>query len=233
MTIKVKLADRNNYGKKRPTSSISYIVMHYTANDGDSDEANGNYFANNVVKTSAHYFVDSDSITQSVPDDYIAYHCGANKYVHPKCRNGNSIGIELCDDQKNGRYDFTDSELEIASNLVKSLMRKYGVPAESVIRHYDVTGKKCPAPFVDDARAWINFKSRLEEEEVTQEQFNSMMDAWLESKAKQAPGKWSEADREWAESRGLVQGDSSNQKRYKSFATREEMAAMLHRAIEK
>lgn len=54
--------------------------MHFTANDGDHDEGNANYFANNVVKTSAHYFLDDDSVTQSVPDDYMAYSVGGAKY---------------------------------------------------------------------------------------------------------------------------------------------------------
>ena len=72
--IKVNLANPANYGGKR--SKIEYIVMHYTANDGDSDEGNGNYFHNNVVNASAHYFVDGDSITQSVPDNYVAWSVG-------------------------------------------------------------------------------------------------------------------------------------------------------------
>ena len=71
--IKIKTANRSNYGGKRSNADIKYIVIHYTANDGDTDEGNGNYFANNIVGASAHYFVDDDSITRSVPDDYIAW----------------------------------------------------------------------------------------------------------------------------------------------------------------
>ena len=29
--------------------------------------------------------------------------------------------------------------------LTKALMKKYGIPASNVIRHFDVTGKLCPA----------------------------------------------------------------------------------------
>ena len=74
--LKQNLANRANYGSKRNLSKIKYLVIHYTSNDGDSDEANGKYFANNVVKASAHYFVDDDSVTQSVPDNYAAYAVG-------------------------------------------------------------------------------------------------------------------------------------------------------------
>lgn len=38
---------------------------------------------------------------------------------------------------------------------------KYNINANNVIRHYDVTGKICPAPFVNDKNQWNNFKTRL------------------------------------------------------------------------
>ena len=168
VNIKVKTANRSNYGGKRSTADIKYIVIHYTANDGDTDEGNGNYFANNIVGDSAHYFVDDDSITRSVPDDYIAWAVGGSKYKYTKggtfygkCINANSISIELCDTKKNGVYDFTEATIKNAADLVKLLMKKYNVPVERVIRHYDVTGKVCPKPFVDDEKAWKEFKERL------------------------------------------------------------------------
>ena len=64
-TLKTKLAASGNYGGSRTASQIKYLVLHYTGNDGDSDEGNGAFFSNTVVKASAHYFVDDDSVTQS------------------------------------------------------------------------------------------------------------------------------------------------------------------------
>ena len=64
---------------------------------------------------------------------------------------------------------------------------------------------------------------------MTQEQFNKMMDQWLEERAKKAPAVWSAQDRSWAESNGIIQGDAKGRKRYKSFVTREELVATLHR----
>lgn len=145
MNIKTNLANKSNYGGSRNTNVIKYIVVHYTGNDGDTDENNGNYFKNNVVEASAHYFVDDDSITQTVPDDYVAWHCGAKSYKHANCRNTNSIGVEICDDVKNGVIYPSEKTIENALELVKALMKKYSVPQENVIRHYDVTGKLCPA----------------------------------------------------------------------------------------
>lgn len=160
--IKEQLAHRQNYGGKR-TQKISWIVMHYTANDGDSDEANAKYFqrALNPV-ASAHYFVDDDSITRSVPEDYVAYHCGATTYRHPTCRNTNSIGVELCDAKKDGRVMATDKTIANAAELVYELCKKYNVPYDHIIRHYDVTGKQCPAYWVT-GDGLAKFRKQVEE----------------------------------------------------------------------
>ena len=145
MNIKTNLAKRDNYGGERSTDSIKYIVVHYTGNDGDTDENNGNYFKNNYVGASAHLFVDDDSITQSVPDNFVAWHCGGATYKHPECRNSNSIGVEICDDVRNGVIYPSEKTIANALELVEYLMQKYNVPKTNVIRHYDVSGKLCPA----------------------------------------------------------------------------------------
>lgn len=186
-TLKTNIADKKNYGGIRSTASIEYIVIHYTANDGDTDEANANYFKNNIVNASAHYFVDDDSVTQSVHDNYIAWHCGGNRYsnykttggakYYNKCTNINSIGIELCDTVRNGRYGFTDKTLKNAIELVKDKMKQYNVSIDRVIRHFDVTGKVCPKPFVDDEKAWKEFKSMLVTPTATTESTATQNDA--------------------------------------------------------
>ena len=146
--IKTQLAHRSNYGGKR-VQKIEWIVMHYTANDGDSDESNGRYFQQPLNPVaSAHYFVDDDSITRSVPDDFVAYHCGAQTYRHPYCRNANSIGVELCDARRDWRVMATDKTIANAAELVYSLCKQYSIPYDHIIRHYDVTGKLCPAYWV-------------------------------------------------------------------------------------
>ena len=171
--IKKAIANRNNYGGARRLNQIKYLVIHYTGNDGDRDESNGRYFQNHIVGASAHFFVDGDSITQSVPDDHVAWSVGGKKYPgtkggkwYGKCTNNNSISIELCDEVKNGRYDFSEATLKNAADLTRMLMQRYNIPAENVIRHYDVVGKICPAPFVNDEAAWKAFKARLEDDEV-------------------------------------------------------------------
>ena len=147
---------------------IKYIVVHFTANNGDTAYGNTNYFKS-YRGASAHYFIDENGIYQSIEDKNIAWHCGAKKYKHSTCRNSNSLGVELCSrkDSK-GNYYFMDKTVDNAIELVKMLMAKYNVPIANVIRHYDVTGKNCPEPFVRDIKSWQNFKDRLEEKVVKQ-----------------------------------------------------------------
>lgn len=167
-------AKRRNYGSKRSTSLIKYLVYHYTANDGDTDEANAKYFHNNVVKASAHRFVDDDSVTISVPDNYVAYHCGGGLQgntghkFYKICTNTNSIGIEMCDTIRNGKHEVSSKTRANAIALGKEIVKKYGIKKENVIRHYDVTGKNCPAYFVKDEEAWKKFRDEIFETEKKQ-----------------------------------------------------------------
>ena len=162
--MKTLLPNPANYGSKRDTKEIKYIVIHYTANDRDTAENNLQYFHNNVVKASAHYFVDENEVCYSVPVDHIAYHCGGSLQgsgghtFYKKCTNSNSIGVELCSRRDSKwNYYFKAETMRNAAALVLELMQKYNIPIERVIRHYDVTGKICPAPFISE-KAWGDFK---------------------------------------------------------------------------
>ena len=164
MEIKQMLAHQSNYnkGRKQP---IQYIVVHYTANNGDRAQGNGNYFSQPNRNASAHYFVDENEIVQSVKDTDTAWHCGAKSYKHPKCRNDNSIGVEMCSEKDDkGQYYINQATQNTAIKLIRVIMKKYNIPLENVLRHYDVTGKMCPEPFVRNEVQWLNFKKKLSEE---------------------------------------------------------------------
>ena len=164
--IKVNYAHRSNYGNKRSLSDIKWLVYHYTANDGDSDEGNGNFFHNNPNRyASAHYFVDDDSVTKSVAQSYIAWHCGSEtgKYFND-CRNANSVGIEMCDTKKNGKHDLSAKTRANAIVLGRAIVKKRLIPQSKVCRHYDVTHKACPAFYVgtgSNNTAWKAFRAEI------------------------------------------------------------------------
>lgn len=172
-TLKTVLANSANYGEYRNASQIRYLVYHYTGNDGDKAANNVNYFKNNIVKASAHYFVDDAFVYLSVPENRIAYSVGGSKYsnadktgggkMYGIITNTNSISIEMCDTIKNGIYQASDTTIENALALGREIMAKYNIPVENVYRHFDVTGKHCPS-YLINASKWNKFKSGLEEE---------------------------------------------------------------------
>lgn len=219
--LKEQLANSGNYGGSRTAAQIRYIVIHYTANDGDTDEGNGNYFANNVVKASAHYFVDDNSITRSVPDLSIAWAVGGSKYasaaqtgggtMHGIVTNTNSLSIELCDTHKDGTYQATEATIANAVALCVELMEKYNIPIENVYRHFDVTGKLCPAYMVD-AAAWAVFKAQVKQ--------------W---QADNVPAGYAKEAVQWVQDNGILNGNSDGNLMLSQNLTRQQFAAMLYR----
>lgn len=158
--------DFTNVNFESRKQAIEYLVVHYTGNDGDTAKNNCTYFKNEYRGVSAHYFVDENEIRCCVPDNKVSWAVGANAYKHPKCRNQNSISVEMCSrkDSK-GIFYIKDETIANTIELLKELARKYNIKEENILRHYDVTGKYCPAPLVDE-NAWRNFKSRLKEDTV-------------------------------------------------------------------
>lgn len=230
-------AHTSNYYKGRNGNAILYIVVHYTANDGDTDAGNANYFAQPNRGASAHYFVDEDSITQTVHDEDAAWHCGgglqgnSGHTFYQKCTNRNSIGVEMCSDKVNGKYVITTQTVERTAGLVRALMLKYSVPVERVIRHYDVTGKICPEPWVRDSQLWEDFKNRLtekEEPELTDAQVRAIVRDEMEKinkeTATKSPSAWAQAAWERATEQGVTDGTSPQ-----SPMTREMGVTMLQR----
>ena len=86
-----------------------------------------------------------------MPYDLAVGTAGYYTQKHPYARNANTISIELCckcdgdstsaDDQK---WYFTEETQEACVWLVKKLMKDLSIPAENVLRHYDIVNKVCP-----------------------------------------------------------------------------------------
>lgn len=154
--------DPSNYRAGR-TQPVRYIVMHYTANNGDTARNNCDYYHRvGGLQASAHYFCDEHGVMQSVREGDTAWHCGARAYWHPECRNANSIGIEMCSRKRaDGSYYILPETVANAAALAREIMQRYGIDTDHVLRHYDVTGKRCPMPWVDDPAQWTAFLAML------------------------------------------------------------------------
>ena len=155
------------FGGFRQKKKIKYIVVHYTGIEGDTAKNNCNYFKNQKLNryAGAHYFVDDEEVCQSIPLNRVAYAVGSKTVdrsngggtYYGKCTNENSVSIELCDALKK----VSKKQTELCRKLVKKI-RKKCPNATKVIRHWDVTGKNCPAPFVGkDNEDWKEFKKAI------------------------------------------------------------------------
>ena len=158
------------------TQPVRYIVMHYTANNGDTARNNCDYYHRvGGLQASAHYFCDEHGAMQSVREGDTAWHCGARAYWHPECRNANSIGIEMCSRKRaDGSYYILPETVANAAALAREIMQRYGIDTEHVLRHYDVTGKRCPMPWVDDPAQWTAFLAMLTPEHPNEEEDDDM-----------------------------------------------------------
>ena len=157
------------HGGKRKLSAITAIVMHYTANTGQMATAKGNarYVEGGSEgrKASAHYVVDEGNVAyECVPLDTVAWSVGdGNKGPFGKLVNNyNSVSIEMVSHtDAAGRYYIPMETQRHAAELYAQLVRQ--LPnVKYVVRHYDVSLKRCPAPMIDEA-AWAKFKNLLEE----------------------------------------------------------------------
>jgi N-acetylmuramoyl-L-alanine amidase CwlA len=217
MKITFKGCNPSNYRKGREFP-VHWIVLHFTANNGDTAKNNADYFANNAnLRASAHYFVDPNEIYQSVKDTDTAWHCGKERggsYFND-CRNANSIGIEMCSVIRNGVYVIPEATMQNAAKLTRELMAKYHVPISRVCRHYDVTHKECPEPWVRNPKQWENFLRMLEVEDMTEAQTRKIAqeeikkaNAKVYDRVQDCPA-WAQNTVQRLVNKGFLQGDEN------------------------
>lgn len=157
------LLDRNRGGVKKwrrrqSSEKIEWIVVHYTgmiATQGDPNRA-ARAIARSTREASTHYLV-GDRVVQLLSVKYAAYHVGAkdSKKLNA-CYNGNSIGVDLCECKLDvssssvscNDWYFTLQTLAHGARLIAYLAKEHGIPTDHIVRHYDVTHKRCPRPFV-------------------------------------------------------------------------------------
>ena len=173
---------------KAPNREIKYLAIHFTA--GSSSKAGSAKSVKHVFEqrqASADFAVDDQDLVQFNPD-LKNYYCwavgdGNGKYG---VTNKNSISIEICSSLKKGTsaavpnhsgWYFTDAALENAVKLSKYLMKKYNIPIDRVIRHYDASRKSCPGLV-----GWNDGTLYKEDGSKTKEKNNS--NEWIKFKKK-------------------------------------------------
>ncbi len=147
-----------------------YIAVHYLGVVGQNHDLEpGGY--------GAHFYIYWDgTIYQRCSLDAVVWAVGTGGMYtqkHPEARNANTISIEMCckcdgnsASAEDKRWYFTKETQEACVWLVQKLMKENGIPADHVLRHYDIVNKTCPAPYVHNNKyktswTWDEFKNRL------------------------------------------------------------------------
>ena len=151
----------NKYGRpgiKR--SKTTKIAWHFTGQHDVSAKNTVSYFSNvvaNGYKVNGRYIYASSHLViglngetyHIVPFDEIAYTTNDANYY--------SIGVECATTGSDDHY--TDEEyvsmVKTGAWLAQTYKRD---PRKDFIRHYDVTRKVCPRYFVNNVKAWEQFK---------------------------------------------------------------------------
>ena len=190
---------------------------------------------------------------QTMPWNYRPWGCGSGKNGSCNGKTGGPtwLQFEICEDGLNDKNYF-DKCYKEACELTAYLCKMFNINPNGTV---DYNGLKVPTILCHwdsynlglgsshyDVYNWFNkynktmqdvrndVKNILEDDDMTQEKFNEMMNTWIKEQSNKKPDDWSAEDRQWAEENNIINGDSSGNKMYKKYVTREEMAAMLHRA---
>ena len=133
---------------------IDGVVIHYVGNPDTTAQANRNYFASLAsgeegIYASSHFIVGLEGeVIQCVPLTEIAY--ASNE------RNEDTVAIEVCHPDETG--EFSDVTYDRVVELTAWLCEEFHLdPQTDVIRHYDVSGKRCPLYYVENPEAWTAF----------------------------------------------------------------------------
>lgn len=163
------------------------VVFHWTAAPGQKNDQTARYFellANQDEWdgkpdrfASAHAIIGMDGeILQVLPWDEVGYHVGAKDYTDHARRamsgyttnksrgtpNWCTVGIELCHPDMTG--EFTSETIGSAIWLGGYLSKRYHLGRKDVMRHYDITGKRCPRYFVDRLDEFMRLRKLINAE---------------------------------------------------------------------
>lgn len=170
-----RAASKSQVPAWRDKSDKKYIVVHYLGVCGENFELwDGGYGATFTIAWNGDVYWTADYTA-------VTWQCGGGRQGSGggsflgKCTNYNSVSLECCVKRTDGQYEgddnddkwyFTETTQESLVWAVSKMMDDLGIPIERVIRHYDVTGKVCPNPYVrNNGRngnwTWEQFKANL------------------------------------------------------------------------
>lgn len=121
----------------------------------------------------AHVYIDKDSAVIKVPLDEVTWNCGDRELPYDAVYKGQK---KLAHDVFNNQQNYYTWSIELCMNDMSAwdkvlnnaieFVRTY-MPRTDIedYRHYDLTGKICPSPMIDNSPnicpAWVAFRDRM------------------------------------------------------------------------
>lgn len=165
-------------GKK--LNGVRAIIVHYPGWTGDKIQNMYEYFSNPSRYASAHDGIYGHVVANYIPRDEVTFNCGAweksdkkapengpfynedivelfkqnNGYCMP---NNYTISVEACV-EADGEY--SKNTLNTLRKYIAQRLQENSLTIKDVYRHYDITGKACPKPFLDENK-WSAFKKSI------------------------------------------------------------------------
>lgn len=164
---------------------IQAIVIHWTANSGADADAHFNYFDKTIIQlkryAGAHIFVDKDKTLELIPLNEGAF--GANdggnaslklptlrasdKRYPTRTGDGNAnlltIHVEMCVEKDGSIHPDTVERTRLVVKMLQDKFPQLKDTKNRVVRHFDITGKNCPKPFVEDEKKWNAFLESIDQ----------------------------------------------------------------------
>jgi len=185
MTWRNEFIPKNKY--TRPGSllkEVRKIVLHWTANFGALAKNHVTYFGvtlpaqsklleqqgKKYIAASAHIFGDRNESICIIPLNEVAYHANdvhkrnddgsAYRGIKEIAPNANlyTLSYEMCVEKDGTIHQDT---INRAINDIAALCKTYKLTEKDIVRHFDVTYKDCPAPFVDDEKLFEDFQKQV------------------------------------------------------------------------
>lgn len=130
MRIEKRITNPKNYDGERPTG-IKYIVIQNIGN-----------------RHSPHYHISEGKVIQIIPDGNMSNSVNGGKVnacakLHGICTKYNSISIGICN-------DLSEDDKQACIDLIMTLIQRYNIDKNNVVRKKDVTGCLDPTGWCDD-----------------------------------------------------------------------------------
>jgi N-acetylmuramoyl-L-alanine amidase CwlA len=162
------LGSTNRPGEK--LNEIRGLIIHYVGVPEKSAIVIRNNFEDATRYGSTQYICDYNDghIIQTMPEDELAYHCGANVYKQAKFEiagednpNYYLVGMETCiaSVQKSKPSNVQWNAL---TEFSADFLHRNGLGVKDLYLHNEITYTQCYKWFVDHPNDWLKFKNDVQ-----------------------------------------------------------------------